>query len=159
MRYRVHWVIFLCPDSPSLRPRLELRDHDGQQLHDDREVMYGMIPRAKIAICVSAPPENRLMNWRTPPVAPGCELLSRLDIDARRGDVRAEAGRRAMISSVKRILLRRSGTWNALTKAFEKVHLVASPGVIADLAGSLRLGARSFPPAASILVLADSLTA
>jgi hypothetical protein len=26
------------------------------------EVMYGMIPRAKTASCVSAPPENRLMN-------------------------------------------------------------------------------------------------
>jgi hypothetical protein len=33
------------------------------------EVMYGMIPSAKTAICVSAPPENRLMNANTPPWA------------------------------------------------------------------------------------------
>ena len=31
------------------------------------EVMYGMMPSAKTANCVSAPPENRLRNPRTPP--------------------------------------------------------------------------------------------
>ena len=31
------------------------------------EVMYGMIPSAKTANCVSAPPENRFRKPRTPP--------------------------------------------------------------------------------------------
>jgi hypothetical protein len=32
-----------------------------------------MIPRAKTAIWVRAPPENRLMNWNTPPWAPAAK--------------------------------------------------------------------------------------
>ena len=55
-------------------------------------VMYGMIPSAKTAKELSAPPENRLRN----PMAPWvCGLLLQLrhlaEVDARHGDVGAEA--------------------------------------------------------------------
>ena len=52
-------------------------------------VMYGMIPRAKMANWLSAPPENRLRNpsvpWRLAPAL--LELLDRLEVDARHRDV------------------------------------------------------------------------
>ena len=55
-------------------------------------VMYGMIPRAKMANWLSAPPENRLRNPRVPCVS-ACllQLLHRLEVDAGDRDVRRPA--------------------------------------------------------------------
>ena len=55
------------------------------------DVMYGMIPSANTANCVSAPPENRLQEAEH---AAGLRLiakgLDRLQVDTGHGDVRAE---------------------------------------------------------------------
>ena len=54
-------------DRALLLPLLELGDHHREDLHDDRDVMYGMIPSANTANWVSAPPEN---SWRKPSTPP-----------------------------------------------------------------------------------------
>ena len=80
-------------------------------------VMYGMMPSPNTAIRVSAPPENRSMNARNPPcpcaVSASCSLPM-----STTGTGTCEPRRyTAIMNSVKRIFLRRSGTLNALTKA------------------------------------------
>src|SRR5262245_12632053 len=78
-----------------------------------------MMPSAKIANWVSAPPENRLISVKAPLFwAPA--LLRKLctALKSTPGTGRWEPSRyTAMIPSVKRILPRRSGTLNALRKA------------------------------------------
>ena len=56
------------------------------------DVMYGMIPSAKMANWVSAPPENSCRKPSTPrPARPGAaSSLDRVEVDARRRDVRPE---------------------------------------------------------------------
>ena len=60
MKYRVYWVIFCWPASPSFWRR----SRDGMttviSCRMMLAVMYGMIPSAKTAKRVSAPPANRL---------------------------------------------------------------------------------------------------
>ena len=57
-------------------------------------VMYGMMPRAKMANWLSAPPENRLRNPMVPCVsACSWSCLTGLEVDAGHRDVGAERGR------------------------------------------------------------------
>ena len=80
-------------------------------------VMYGMIPSPNTAMRVSAPPENRSMNARNP-LCPWALRASWSLPMSTTGTGTCEPKRyTAMMSSVKRIFLRRSGTLNALTKA------------------------------------------
>ena len=54
-------------------------------------VMYGMIPRKKIATLVIAPPANRSRKPTTPGVVGlVLQLLDRREVDVRDGQVRAE---------------------------------------------------------------------
>src|SRR5438270_139080 len=79
-------------------------------------VMYGMIPRAKTAIWVRAPPENRFRKLRTPPWLAcfwSCWTAGKLIP----GTVTFAPSRyRAMMNSVNRILFRRSGIRNMFRK-------------------------------------------
>src|SRR5438067_826899 len=79
-------------------------------------VMYGMIPSENTANFVSAPPENRSMNWRRLCWLPWMAWASALTLMLGTGTW--EPSRyTAMIITVNRIFLRRSGILNALTKA------------------------------------------
>ena len=54
-------------------------------------VMYGMIPRKKIATLVIAPPANRSRKPTTPPLfGLVLQVLDRAEVDVRHGQVRAE---------------------------------------------------------------------
>jgi hypothetical protein len=76
-----------------------------------------MMPSPNTAMCVSAPPENRSMNDRKPP-APCCLNAFCSVPMSTIGTGTCEPNRyTAIMNSVKRILLRRSGTLKALTKA------------------------------------------
>jgi len=78
-------------------------------------VMYGMIPSAKIAAPVSAPPENRSRN----PIAPDAECFLRAVSDRKStyGTGTYEPTRKMkMMKIVKKILFRRSGTRNMLRR-------------------------------------------
>src|SRR4030042_470909 len=80
-------------------------------------VIYGMMPSPNTAIRVRAPPENRSMKLRNPP-APCCSSASCRIPMSTTGTGTCEPNRyTAIMNSVNRILLRRSGTLNALTKA------------------------------------------
>ena len=86
-------------------------------------VMYGMIPRAKTAIWVRAPPENRFRKPSTPPRSAwawrSCTAPKSIP-----GTVTLEPSRyRAIMSRVKRILFRRSG----ILKMFFKLESTALP--------------------------------
>src|SRR5262245_22199524 len=76
-----------------------------------------MIPSPNTAIRVSAPPENRSMNERNP--ADPCDSsASWRMLMSTTGTGMCEPSRyTAMMNKVNRILFRRSGTLNALTKA------------------------------------------
>ena len=72
-------------------------------------VMYGMIPSPKTANRVSAPPENRLRKPSTPPLS-AASVRRWTASKSMPGTGTWEPNRyRAMTSSVKRILFRRSG--------------------------------------------------
>ena len=88
----MYWLILRRPCSPSLLELLELRDDDGQQLHDDatRET-YGMMPSAKIDSCSSAPPENMLNMPEERPDAWLHDLRHDVAVDARGRDEDADA--------------------------------------------------------------------
>ena len=75
-------------------------------------VMYGMIPRKKIDTLVIAPPAKRSRNPITPPFfAWSCRSLIASKLT--NGTGRCAPNRyTAMIATVKKILLRRSGTRN-----------------------------------------------
>ncbi len=84
-------------------------------------VMYGMMPSPNTAMRPSAPPENRLMRDRNPvwPCWASCFWSSATSTT---GTGTCDPNRyTATISRVKRILFRRSGTRNALRKAFSTV--------------------------------------
>src|SRR5262245_13515931 len=76
-----------------------------------------MIPSPKIAIRVSAPPENRSMNERNPPAPCAWSASCRMSMSTTGTGMCEPSRYTAMMNSVKRILFRRSGTLNALTKA------------------------------------------
>ena len=81
-------------------------------------VMYGMIPSENTANRVSAPPENRSMNCRAPCVFTlFCSCASAEKLRSGTG-TREPIRNTAMIASVNRIFLRRSGILNALPNAF-----------------------------------------
>ncbi len=83
-------------------------------------VMYGMIPRAKMARCSSAPPENRLIREYSPAWSPLSAAVAQMSIwlTLTLGTGTIDPNRKtARIPSVKRIFLRRSGVRNALAKA------------------------------------------
>ena len=58
-------------------------------------VMYGMIPRKKMATLVIAPPEKRSRKPTTPPLlfALCCSCLIALEVDVRHRQVGTRAGR------------------------------------------------------------------
>ena len=60
--YRVYCVIFFCPISPSFckASRRGMTTVSSCMMIED--VMYGMMPSANTAICVSALPLNRLIS-------------------------------------------------------------------------------------------------
>src|SRR3954447_24900647 len=114
--YRVHWVIFFWPTAPcfchcSIRGMTTASSCMMIEL-----VMYGMIPRAKTAIWVRAPPENRFRKLSTPPWLAcfwSCWTAGKLIP----GTVTFAPSRyRAMMNSVNRILFRRSGIRNMFRK-------------------------------------------
>ena len=63
-------MIFFTPLSPSFDQASSLGITTVSSCMMIDEVMYGMIPSANTASWVNAPPEKRLMNWKTPPWAP-----------------------------------------------------------------------------------------
>ena len=65
--YRVHWVIFFWPIAPCFCHCSILGMTTASSCMMIELVMYGMIPRAKTAIWVRAPPENRFRKPSTPP--------------------------------------------------------------------------------------------
>ena len=80
-------------------------------------VMYGMIPSAKMANWVSAPPEKSLQEAEH--AARSACVLELLDAPGSRCPAPAcgrRAGRAAIMSRVKRILFRRSGTLKMLRR-------------------------------------------
>ena len=94
-------------------------------------VMYGMIPRAKMANCVSAPPENR---FRKPSDALGsrllCSVLDRL-VGRRPAPGCARPSRySAIMSSVNRILFRRSGTLNMFFRLVSNAAAPSGPELV-----------------------------
>ena len=64
--YRVHCVIFFCPTAPCFCHCSILGMTTASSCMMIELVMYGMMPRAKTAMRVSAPPENRLRKPSTP---------------------------------------------------------------------------------------------
>ncbi|OPZ76219.1 MAG: hypothetical protein BWY79_01720 [Actinobacteria bacterium ADurb.Bin444] len=67
VKYRVYWLIFFCPASPSLASAASEGTTTVSSENMIDAVMYGMIPRANTATRSSAPPTNRSMNAKTPP--------------------------------------------------------------------------------------------
>ena len=67
--YRVHCVIFFCPTWPSFCHCSSFGMTTPSSCMMIDAVMYGMIPRKKIATLVIAPPENRSRNPTTPPLS------------------------------------------------------------------------------------------
>ncbi len=66
MRYRVHCVIFFWPTCPSFCHSSSFGITTPSSCMMIDAVMYGMIPRKKIATFVIAPPENRSRKPTTP---------------------------------------------------------------------------------------------
>src|SRR6266542_368093 len=84
-----------------------------------------MIPSENTANLVSAPPENRSMNWSADGCCPVVALRSSASrLGSTLGTGMCEPSRNtAMMPMVNRIFLRRSGILNELTKAFSMVQL------------------------------------
>ena len=59
VRYRVHWVILRWPTAPCCCHSSSLGMTTPRICMMIDAVMYGMIPRAKMAKLAKAPPENR----------------------------------------------------------------------------------------------------
>ena len=90
--YRVHCVIFLRPSSPSF---CSLASGSYTTVSNCRmidAVMYGMMPRAKIVMRRSWPPENRSTNPSSDPLVLLCvkKLFQLGCINPRRGKVPAQ---------------------------------------------------------------------
>ena len=66
VRYRVVWVIFFWPTAPWSRHSSSFGITVVRSWMMIELVMYGITPRPKMASRVSAPPENRFKNPRTP---------------------------------------------------------------------------------------------
>ena len=116
--YRVAWVIFLMPISPCFCHVSSFGITTVRSCMMIELVMYGMIPSENTANCVSAPPENRSMNCTTP-WFPRLLRSSARRFRSTSGTGMCEPSRKtAMMASVNRIFLRRSGILNALTNAF-----------------------------------------
>src|SRR6266542_586809 len=83
-----------------------------------------MIPSENTANLVSAPPENRSMNWSADSCCPVVALRSSASrLGSTLGTGMCEPSRNtAMMPMVNRIFLRRSGILNELTKAFSMVR-------------------------------------
>ena len=73
-------------------------------------VMYGMMPSANTANCVSAPPENRLRNDKSPPCSACCCREASAPVSMPGTGMWAPSRYSTIMASVNRILLRRSGT-------------------------------------------------
>ncbi len=67
--YRVHCVIFFLPRSPSLDSFSRYGHTTVSSCRMIDAEMYGMIPRAKIVMRPSAPPEKRFRKPRIVPFA------------------------------------------------------------------------------------------
>src|SRR3989337_1956934 len=114
-------------------------------------VMYGMSPSPNTAIRVSAPPENRSMKLRNPCWPCASSASCRIPMSTT-GTGTCEPNRyTAIMSSVNRILLRRSETLNALTKALSTGSyptpsgddLGPAPGLLDLRPGGVREGLRA----------------
>src|SRR6266540_5926418 len=97
------------------------------------EVMYGMMPSAKIASWSSAPPENRLIREYRLWLAPDCACCRQVWIDRMftPGAGTTEPIRKiVMMNKTNKIFRRRSGVLNAFAKAPNTLssHKLRTPG-------------------------------
>ena len=73
----MYWVIRACPTSPSFCSFSSEGTTTCSSCRMIDAVMYGMIPSAKIASWLSAPPENRLRKPKMPePLSVGLLLIA-----------------------------------------------------------------------------------
>ena len=116
VRYRVHCVIFFWPDAPSFDHFSSLGITTVNSCMMIELVIYGMMPSAKMANWVSAPPENRFKNPSTP-------LLSADDFSCFTASksipgtgICVPSRNRPITARVNKILFRSSGTLNMFLK-------------------------------------------
>ncbi len=113
-------MIFFCPTWPSFCHSSSFGITTASNCMMIDAVMYGMIPSEKIATLVIAPPENRFSRATGPPCF--AESSSALIwLKSTYGQGMCDPSRKtAIISIVKRTLLRRSATRMMLT-SFESI--------------------------------------
>ena len=118
--YRVHCVIFFLPRSPSLESFSKYGHTTVRSCRMIDAEMYGMIPRAKIVMRPSAPPENR---FRKPRIVPLAWFVNSAIATGSTPGVGMNAPRRYTASNknVKMTRLRRSG----IEKMFRRLSIIA----------------------------------
>ena len=124
--YRVHWVILRWPTAPCSCHSSSLGITTPRICMMIEAVMYGMIPRAKMAKLVMAPPENRVRKPSTPLWLASLRSVLSAPVSMP-GTGRCAPNRYStIIRIVNNTLLRRSGTLKMLRRLESTEELLST---------------------------------